>query len=79
VTINPEGNVENCATIVVQEEEEEEDGLKKARRFNALAKVVYILLVIAFNVIFWSISLVEYHRKGEEILAEYSSGFHIEE
>ncbi len=45
-------------------------GMLKAHRFNAFAKVVYLAVVVIFNVAFWSIAIREYYRPAEEYLEE---------
>ena len=40
----------------------------KAKRLNKIAKVVYVLLVLAFNFIFWIVAIIEYLKPAVEYL-----------
>ncbi len=46
------------------------DPLKQARRFNSFAKLVYLTVVVAFNVAFWVVAIRQYRRPAEEYLEE---------
>jgi hypothetical protein len=42
--------------------------LSRAARFNDLAKLVYLAVVLGFNVIFWVVAIREHTRSPEEYL-----------
>ena len=46
----------------------EEDTLASARRWNFLGKVIYVVLYLLFNIVFWSIATNEYLRPAEEYI-----------
>lgn len=37
-------------------------------RFNGFAKVVYIVVVILFNIVFWTVAITEFVVPAEEYL-----------
>ena len=47
---------------------EEQDPLAFSKKVNNGGKVLYILVVVAFNLIFWSIALLEYFRPAEDYI-----------
>ena len=48
--------------------DEKEDKLAAARRWNYLGKIVYLVLYLMFNLVFWIIALTEYVRPAEEYI-----------
>ena len=42
------------------EEEGDDDPLRMAKYFNCVAQVVYALLFVLFQIVFWSIALSNY-------------------
>ncbi len=64
-----------CLKVIINKEVPEvlkldRDAQKKATKFNDFAKVVYLVVVISFNVAFWSVAMREYMRPAEEFLNE---------
>jgi hypothetical protein len=51
-----------------QEPLSEYDQLKGARRWNTCGQISYVLLVMAFNSVFWYIAIREYLRPAEEYI-----------
>ena len=49
-------------------QKKEKDLMLQARRFNDLGKVVYLVVVIVVNIIFWWIAIAEFLRPPEEYL-----------
>ena len=48
--------------------EEVDDLLASARRWNHLGKIVYVILYVLFNIVFWITAITEYLRPAEEYL-----------
>ena len=48
--------------------DEKEDKLAAARHWNYLGKIVYLVLYLMFNLVFWIIALTEYVRPAEEYI-----------
>ncbi len=46
----------------------EEDPLRYAKRFNTFGKVVYIVTVVVFNIVFWIVAINEFVIPPEEYL-----------
>lgn len=44
------------------------DVLAAARRVNDIGKVIYVVLYIMFNIVFWSVAITEYIRPAEEYI-----------
>ena len=47
---------------------EEEDELAPARHMNCIGKIVYVVLYIFFNIVFWVTAISEYVRPAEEYI-----------
>ena len=45
--------------------------LKHAARMNMIAKIVFIVFLIIFNILFWIIALTEHFKSSEEIFSIY--------
>ncbi len=79
-TVYPEGEAneaEQLPSTPPLPAEEEDDGERKvdermlaARRFNSFAKLVYLAVVVVFNVVFWILAIHQYHRPAEDFLAK---------
>jgi len=46
----------------------ETDPLQSAKRFNRFGKIVYVVCVVVFNVVFWSVALAEFYTPAEHYL-----------
>ena len=46
------------------------DARVRARRFNNFGKIIYVLIVVAFNIIFWVIAVRVYLMPPEKYLNE---------
>ena len=46
----------------------EDKSLKSAKRLNSAGKIVFAILMIAFNAVFWTVALREYVRPAEDYL-----------
>ena len=45
-----------------------EDELAPARHMNCIGKIVYVVLYIFFNIVFWVTAITEYVRPAEEYI-----------
>jgi len=48
------------------------DALEAARRWNYLGKIVYVVLYVFFNIVFWITAISEYVRPAEEYISKDS-------
>ena len=48
---------------------EEDDLLASARRWNNLGKIVYVVIYVVFNIVFWITAITEYLRPAEEYIS----------
>lgn len=48
--------------------EEQGDLLAAARRVNDIGKVIYVVLYVMFNIVFWAVAITEYIRPAEEYI-----------
>ena len=42
--------------------------LKKAKQLNKAGKIMFVLLSVLFNLVFWYIAIKEYNRPAEEYI-----------
>ena len=61
-------SVSSEEALVQAVSDEVEDKLAAARRWNYLGKIVYLVLYLMFNLVFWCIALTEYVRPAEEYI-----------
>ena len=45
-----------------------DDTLAMARRWNHLGKVIYVVLYLIFNLVFWTSAIAEYMRPADEYI-----------
>lgn len=67
-TAGPHGAVFRSTTNLVEKSKEEEHEFAQARRINLLGKYTYVVAVILFNIVFWSVAFSEYFRPAEEYI-----------
>ena len=48
--------------------ENEEDCLLQAKRINHVGRILFIVLTLIFNIVFWAIAAYEFSRPAEEYL-----------
>ena len=48
------------------------DALEAARRWNYLGRIVYVVLYVFFNIVFWITAISEYVRPAEEYISKDS-------
>ncbi len=56
----------------MEEPKLDKDAQLRASRFNDFAKVVYLVVVVGFNIVFWIVAMQEYMRPAEEYLDDGS-------
>ena len=42
--------------------------MKRARKLNNFAKVVFAILILLFNLVFWTIAIREYNKPADEYI-----------
>jgi hypothetical protein len=47
---------------------QDNDGLQMARYFNCLAQIIFVAIVLTFNIIFWSVACSHYLADPETFL-----------
>ena len=48
---------------------EDDDLLASARKWNHLGKIVYVVIYVVFNIVFWITAITEYLRPAEEYIS----------
>ena len=46
------------------------NALKSARKLNNIAKVVFAILIVFFNLVFWTIALREHNRPANDYIKD---------
>ena len=68
------GGITNVHPIINNESEDEEVDksilMKHVNLMNTVAKVVFLIFLIVFNIIFWSIAIIEHLRPAEYYITE---------
>ncbi len=54
-------------------DDDQNHAIRQARRFNDFAKVIYLAIVVTFNIVFWIMAVTEYSRPAEYYLGDYGS------
>ena len=42
--------------------------MKRARKLNNFAKIVFAILILLFNLVFWTIAIREYNKPADEYI-----------
>ena len=43
--------------------------IKHVAWLNKLGKIIFVIFLIVFNILFWTVALIEHYKSSEEILA----------
>ena len=56
----------------IEKSEDEEiknsKAMKRARKLNNFAKIVFAILILLFNLVFWTIAIREYNKPADEYI-----------
>ena len=51
------------------EEQAKQQSFKHAISLNMMGKVIFIIVIILFNLLFWTVALIEHFKATEEMIA----------